>query len=82
MGMSGMKRHLGGPFSRRVRLLVFGFAGASYRNARIQEYTLSFKSQATFSRMCMDTSIILKILILFSECMGNFGFIFRGRVIF
>lgn len=45
MGMSGMKRHLGGPFSIRVRLLVFGFAGASYRNARIQECTLSFKSR-------------------------------------
>lgn len=35
MGMSGMKGHLGGPFSCRVGLLVFGFADASrcYRNA-------------------------------------------------
>lgn len=35
MGMSGMKECLGGLFSCRVGLLVFGFADASYRNARI-----------------------------------------------
>lgn len=35
MGMSGMKGRLRGPFSCRVGLLVFGFADARYRNARI-----------------------------------------------
>lgn len=35
MGMSGMKGRLGGPFSCRVGLLVFGSVDAAYRNARI-----------------------------------------------
>lgn len=38
--------------------------------------------QAIFSRVRVDTSIISKIFILFSEGKGNFLFLFRGRVIF
>lgn len=42
----------------------------------------SHLEQAIFSRVCMGTSIISKIFVLFCEGKGNFGFPFRGTVIF